>query len=306
MSSNGKTGSLQYRDRGIQKIEIETEIQKAVALAKKVDQVILCAGLNSDWESEGYYRSTMDLPPGTDKLIAAVVAANPNTAVIIQSGTPVTMPWLNDVSSLVHPWYGGNETGNAIADVVFGAVNPSGKLPLSFPHRNEDNPAFLNFRSERGSTKYGEGVYIGYRFYEKCKKDVAFPFGHGLSYTTFKLSSISLQKTDEEILITVDVQNTGSVDGAEVVQAYVSQQSPSINRPPKELKGFEKVFLRPHQTETVTVKILTKYAISFWDEHRNAWVQDAGGYIVQVGTSSAENPLSADFEIGQTTWWNGL
>ncbi|KOS38307.1 hypothetical protein ACN38_g10859 [Penicillium nordicum] len=299
-------GAGGLRAGGIQKIEIETEIQKAVALAKKVDQVILCAGLNSDWESEGYDRSTMVLPPGTDKLIAAVVAANPNTAVIIQSGTPVTMPWLNDVSSLVHAWYGGNETGNAIADVVFGAVNPSGKLPLSFPHRNEDNPAFLNFRSERGSTKYGEGVYIGYRFYEKCKKDVAFPFGHGLSYTTFKLSSISLQKTDEEILITVDVQNTGSVDGAEVVQVYVSQQSPSINRPPKELKGFEKVFLHPNQTETVNVKILTKYATSFWDEHRDAWVQEAGCYIVQVGTSSAENPLSADFEIGQTTWWNGL
>ncbi|KAJ5193385.1 hypothetical protein N7449_009527 [Penicillium cf. viridicatum] len=207
---------------------------------------------------------------------------------------------------LVHDLYGGDETGNAIADVVFGAVNPSGKMPLSFPRRNEDNPAFLNFRSERGSTKYGEGVYIGYRFYEKCKKDVAFPFGHRLSYTTFKLSSISLQKTDEEISITVNVQNTGNVDGAEVVQVYVSQQSPSINRPPKELKGFEKVFLRPQQTETVTVKILTKYATSFWDEYRNAWVQEAGRYIVQVGTSNVENPLSADFEIGQTTWWNGL
>lgn len=205
------------------------------------------------------------------------------------------MPWLNDVSSLVHAWYGGNETGSAVADVVFGAVNPSG---ISLPRHNEDNPAFLNFRSERGSTTYGDGVYIGYRFYEKCKKDVAFLFGYGLSYTTFRLSSISLQKTDEEILITVDAQNTGNVDGAEVIQVYVSQQSPSINRPPKELKGFENVLLRPQQTETATFRILTKYATSFWDEHRNAWVQEAGRYIVQVGTSSAENPLSADFEIG--------
>ncbi|OQD91760.1 hypothetical protein PENSOL_c049G07270 [Penicillium solitum] len=276
-------GAGGLRAGGIPKIEIEAEIQKAAALAKKVDQVILCAGLNSDWESEGYDRSTMDLPPGTAKLIAAVVAANPNTAVIIQSGTPVTMPWLNDASSLVHAWYGGNKTGNAIADVVIGAVNPSCKLPLSFPRHNEDNPAFLNFRSERGSTKYGEGVYIGYRFYEKCKKD-----------------------TDEEALITVDVQNTGNVDGAEVIQVYVSQQSPSINRPPKELKGFEKVLLRPQQTETATIRILTKYATSFWDEHRNAWVQEAGRYIVQVGTSSAESPLSADLEIRQTTWWDGL
>ncbi|KAJ5282649.1 hypothetical protein N7497_002187 [Penicillium chrysogenum] len=183
------------------------------------------------------------------------------------------MPWLNGHRP-------GTETGNAIGDGVFGVVNQSGKLPLSFPHHNEDNPAFLNFRSERGSTKYGEGVYIGYRFYEKCKKEVAFPFGHGLKHW--------------------------NVDGADVVQVYVSQQSPSINRPLKELKGFEKVFLCAQQTETVTVKIPTKYATSFWDEHRNAWVQEIGRYRVQVGTCSAENPLSADFEVEQTAWWNGL
>jgi beta-glucosidase len=299
-------GAGGLRAGGVQKVDPKSEIEKAVALAKSVNQVILCAGLNGDWESEGYDRSNMDLPPGTDELISAVVAANSNTAVIIQSGTPVTMPWLNDVQSLVHAWYGGNETGNAIADVVFGDANPSGKLPLSFPHRNEDNPAFLNFRSERGTTRYGEGVYIGYRFYEKCKKTVAFPFGHGLSYTTFNLSSLSLQKIQDDVVLTVDVENTGSVDGAEVVQVYVSQQSPTITRPMKELKGFQKVFLPAHQTDTVNIKVPTKYATSFWDEHRNAWVQELGRYAVYVGTSSAEIKLSTEFEIDQTTWWNGL
>lgn len=299
-------GAGGLRAGGVKKIELKTEIDKAVALAKSVDQVILCAGLNSDWESEGYDRSTMSLPPGTDQLIAAVVTANPNTAIIIQSGTPVTMPWIDEVPSLIHAWYGGNETGNAIADVIFGAVNPSGKLPLSFPRRNEDNPAFLNFRSERGTTRYGEGVYIGYRFYEKCRKEVAFSFGHGLSYTTFKLSSLSLQSTDQEIVVSVDVENTGDLEGAEVVQLYVSQKSPSINRPIKELKGFEKVFLRARQTKTLTIKIPTKYATSFWDEHRNAWIQESGHYDVHVGTSSTETPLSANFEVARTVWWNGL
>jgi beta-glucosidase len=299
-------GAGGLRAGGVQKMEPETEIQKAVALAKQVDQVVLCAGLNSDWESEGYDRSNMNLPPGTDKLIAAVVAANPNTAVIMQSGTPVTMSWLNDVPALVHAWYGGNETGNAIADVVFGTVNPSGKLPLSFPYRNEDNPAFLNFRSERGITRYGEGVYVGYRFYEKCKKEVAFPFGHGLSYTTFNLSSLSLETPDEDLVVTVDVQNTGEVDGAEVIQVYIAQQAPSINRPIKELKGFDKVFVEAGQVKKATISIPKKYATSFWDEHRNAWVQEKGRYTVLVGVSSDDTPLSAGFDLSQTVWWNGL
>ncbi len=160
-------GAGGFRAGGFRKIEVDREVEHAVQLAKRVEQVVLCVGLNSDWESEGYDRTHMSLPPHTDDLIRAVVRANPNTVVVVQSGTPVAMPWVDEVSALVQAWYGGNETGNAIADVVWGDINPSGKLPLSFPIRNEDNPAFLNYRSEKGRTVYGEGIYVGYRFYEK-------------------------------------------------------------------------------------------------------------------------------------------
>lgn len=299
-------GAGGLRAGGTRKIDPESELEKAVVMASEVDQVILCAGLNGDWESEGYDRSTMGLPPGTDELIDRVVATNPNTVVVIQSGTPVSMPWVDRVPALVHAWYGGNETGNAISDVVFGKVNPSGKLPLTFPLRNEDNPAFLNYRSERGRTVYGEGVYVGYRFYEKCKREVAFPFGHGLSYTSFTLSSFSLQETDDTLTVALNVHNCGNVDGAEVVQVYVAQDLPSIWRPIKELKGFRKAFVPSGKSERVTIHISKKYATSFWDEHRHAWVQEKGQYTVLVGNSSAHTPLSATFHIGETSWWTGL
>jgi len=290
------------------KISFETEVARAVAMAKKVDQVILCAGLNGDWESEGYDRPHMDLPPGSDELIKAVLAANPNTAVIIQSGTPVTMPWCKDAGALVQAWYGGNETGNAIADVVFGDVNPSGKLPLSFPVRNEDNPAFLNYISDDNRVLYGEDVYVGYRFYDKTKRAPAFPFGHGLSYTTFSLSSLTISTTaaEEDITLTLKITNTGSLPGAEVLQAYISPHTPSIARPVKELKGFTKVFLQAGESATAEIKMPRKYATSFYHEGRDAWASEAGVYDVLVGSSSAELPLKGDFEVEKTTYWKGL
>jgi len=246
-------GAGGLRAAGFRKIDMKKELDRAVALAKSVDQVVLCVGLNADWESEGYDRTTMDLPAGSAELIRAVLKANANTALVVQSGMPVTLtPWASDAPAIVQAWYGSNETGNAIADVIFGATNPSGKLPLSFPVRNEDNPAFLNHRSERGRTVYGEGVYIGYRFYEKTKREVAFPFGHGLSYTSFALSSLQLHNSapaegagldPTTISVSVDVHNIGTLPGAQVVQVYAAAESPSIGRPVKELKGFTKVFL---------------------------------------------------------------
>lgn len=298
------------------KIDMQHELQKAIDLAKSVDQVILCAGLNSDWESEGYDRTTMDLPAGSDALISAVTAANPNTAVIIQSGTPVTMRWRNTVPAIIQAWYGGNETGNAIADIIFGNVNPSGKLPLTFPIRNEDNPAFLNFRSERNRVLYGEDIYIGYRFYEKTNKEVAFPFGHGLSYTTFSMSDLNLSihnaddvetSDSDTITATLSVSNTGSSDGAQVIQLYISPQNPSINRPLKELKAFTKIFVKKGETaKNVTLEFSRKYATSFWDEGRDAWISEKGVYRVLVGDSSVNTPLEANFEVGRTSWWRGL
>ncbi|EXJ69068.1 beta-glucosidase [Cladophialophora psammophila CBS 110553] len=288
------------------KAEIETEIERAVRLAREVDQVILCAGLNSEWESEGYDREHMDLPPGSDDLIKAVLAVNPNTAVVIQSGTPVTMPWLKDAPAVLQAWYGGNETGNAIADVIFANTNPSGKLPLSFPVKNEDNPAFLNYKSERNRAIYGEDVYVGYRFYEKTKKEVAFPFGHGLSYTTFEVKDVFVSDDDVDVVVSATVSNTGKFDGAQVVQVYVAQQNPSINRPHKELKGFTKVFVKAGQSEKVEIVISKKYATSFWDEARDAWVMEKDVFDVLVGDSSANTPHKAQIRVKQTVWWRGL
>ena len=155
-----------------------------------------------------------------------------------------------------HQWYGGNETGNAIADILFGAVNPSAKLPLSFPIRLQDNPAFLNYRTERGRTLYGEDVYIGYLWYEQLDLPVLFPFGHGLSYTSFKFLDLTVSKSDKEIKVSIKVTNTGDREGAEVVQVYVAQKNPSIRRPRKELKGFKKVFLEKGESKVVEVSMV--------------------------------------------------
>ena len=290
------------------KVDHKVEIQRAVELAKRVDQVVLVAGLNSDWESEGYDRSHMDLPPGSDELIEAVLAANPNTAVVIQSGTPVTMSWADKAKSLVQAWYGGNETGNAIADVIFGDVNPSGKLSLSFPKRNEDNPAFLNYTSDDNRVVYGEDVYVGYKYYEKTNKDVLFPFGHGLSYTSFELKNLSISSSadQDEVIVSVEISNTGKVAGAEVVQVYVAPQSPSIKRPLKELKGFQKLFLEAGETKTAKITLSKKYATSFYHEGKDAWLSEKGKYTLLVGNSSASTPLTADLEVTKQLVWKGL
>ena len=221
------------------------------------------------------------------------------------------MPWLDNARCVVQAWYGGNETGNSIADVIFGTTNPGGKLPISFPLRNEDNPAFLNYRSERGKTVYGEGIYIGYRFYEKTKRDVAFPFGHGLSYTTFAFDSLSLSHSDDAkgnavLNVSVNVTNQGSIAGAQVIQVYVSPQSSSVSHPVKQLKGFTKVFLAPGETVQAQTSIVRKYATSFWDEQMDSWCEERGGYTVLVGASSANTPLQGEFVVDETSFWRGL
>ncbi|KAH7024379.1 beta-glucosidase [Microdochium trichocladiopsis] len=307
-----KKGSTSMRGGGVRvgctrKIDAQTEIDKAVALAKTVDQVVVVAGLTGEWEAEGFDRPDMDLPGLTDALVRAVAAANPNTAVVIQSGTPVTMPWANEVPALVHASFGGNECGNAIGDVLFGAFNPCGKLPLTYPKRLEDNPAFLNFGSENGRTLYGEDVYVGYRYYDRAKLAPLFHFGHGLSYTSFEYTDFKVDKKGgDKVTTSVTIKNTGAVAGASVAQVYISQQKPLIKRPPKELKGFKKVFLEPGESKTVEVEVLLKYATSYWDEERQMWISEKGAYDVLVGESSEAPALAGTFEVEQTSWWLGL
>ncbi|EAW12619.1 beta-glucosidase H [Aspergillus clavatus NRRL 1] len=302
-----------FRFGAARRVGQEELISKAAELASQADQVVIFAGLTSEWETEGHDRDHMDLPAGSDEMISRVLDANPNAVVVIQSGTPVTMPWAHKTKALLQAWFGGNECGNGIADVLYGDVNPSAKLPLSFPVRLQDNPSYLNFRSERGRVLYGEDVYVGYRYYEKVDLAPLFPFGHGLSYTTFSRSDLSLATVPEKrqledgepITATVTVTNTGDVAGAEVVQLWIVPPPTGVNRPVRELKGFAKVFLNPGESKTVEIVVEKKLATSWWDEQREKWASEKGTYKVLV-TGTGDEVLKSSFEVEKTRFWLGL
>ncbi|KAM5344108.1 hypothetical protein ACJ41O_012645 [Fusarium nematophilum] len=293
-------------------------LDEAVRLAKSVDQVVLCVGTSGEWESEGQDRTTMALPPGSDDLVAAILAANPNTVVLIQSGTPISMPWIDQAKAVAQAWFGGNEADNGIADVLFGVVNPSGKLPLTMPRRVADTPSALSFRSEGGRVLYSEDIHVGYRWYDTLDIEPLFPFGHGLSYTTFALSdlSITIQSTaPDEIIATVRVSNTGSLAGAAVVEAYVKPPQPtalsasssnSITRSSKELKAFARVDLQPNTSSIVELRLDLLRATSYWSEIEDCWRSEAGDYTLLVGTSSRCEFLEGTFRGQKATTWKGL
>jgi beta-glucosidase len=269
----------------------EDPIADAVKLAKKADVVILVASLNNEWESEGFDRVDMKLPGAQNKLIKQVAKANKNTIVVLNAGSAVEMPWIDRVPAVLQLWYDSQEQGNALADVLFGDVNPSGKLPTTFPVRLEDNPAYINYPGENGRVRYGEGIFVGYRYYDK--KDLAplFPFGHGLSYTKFKYDNLRLSKKsinpNQMLTVKVDVTNTGKVAGKEVVQLYVHDVKSTFARPEKELKAFAKVELKPKQTKTVTFT-LDHEAFWYFDVDLNRWTTEAGEFEVWVGASSRD------------------
>ena len=283
-------------------------IERAAALAARSDVALVFAGLNGEWESEGFDRSDMELVGAQNALIEAVAAANPNTVVVLQTGSPVTMPWLDRVAAVLQAWYPGQECGNAIADVLFGDVNPSGKLPQTFPKRLKDHPAYINYPGENGRVRYGEGIFVGYRYYEK--KDVAplFPFGFGLSYTSFAYANLRLSAPaiapDESLEMTLDVTNTGRRAGQEVVQLYVRDVESRVLRPVKELKAFAKVALEPGATTTVRFT-LDRAALAFWDDSRHAWVAEAGEFEALIGASSQDIRLQASFQLTEDAVFGG-
>ena len=212
-----------------------------------------------------------------NELIERVAAVNPKTVVVLQTGGPVTMPWLDKVASVLQAWYPGQECGNAIADVLFGAVNPAGRLPQTFPRCVEDNPAFVNYPGENGKVRCGEGAFVGYRYYDKKLIEVLFPFGYGLSYTTFRYDDLRLSAEhmtpDDTLRVSVDVSNTGTRAGQEVVQLYVSDPQARLERPPHELKGFAKVSLQPGQRATVTLELGMR-DLAYFDDARRTWVAE--------------------------------
>ncbi|CAK5276716.1 unnamed protein product [Mycena citricolor] len=286
-------------------------LEEAVSLAKEADVVIAVVGLNGDWETEGYDRTTLALPGRTDELIAKVAAANPKTVVVTQSGSAIVMPWKSQVPSIVHAWYLGNATGDAIADVLFGKVNPGAKLSMSFPERLEDVPSHGHFHSENGRVLYSEDLFVGYKHYLHRNIKPQFAFGHGLSYTTFAISDLSLSSpivtSDSfELTVSVKVANTGAVAGAEVVQVYVSlPTTSSVTHAPLQLKGFAKVPLRPGESKIVDIA-LDKYAVSYWEQIVGSWVVETGEYLVRVGPSSDLLKLESKFAVQKGFEWNGL
>ena len=271
------------------------------------DAALLFVGLNGEWDTEGLDRPHMDLPGRQDELIERVAAASPRTVVVLQTGGPVTMPWLERVGAVIEAWYPGQECGNAIADVLLGKVDPGGRLPQTFPVRLEDNPAFPNYPGANGRVRYEEGIFVGYRHYERQGIRPLFPFGHGLSYTTFEYGHLRLDaesiEPGDEITVTVELTNTGARAGQEVVQLYVRDEQACVPRPEKELKALAKLALEPGETRAVTLTLGMR-ALAFFDEGRAAWVAEPGTYEVLVGSSSADIRPRAAFRL-MAEWFSG-
>lgn len=286
----------------------EDAIDRAVALAAQSDVALVFVGLNGDWESESFDRPDLELVGQQNELITAVAAANPRTVVVVQTGSPISMPWLDQVAAVMQAWYPGQECGNAISDVLFGTVNPSGKLPQTFPMRLQDNPAYINYPGEHGRVRYGEGIFVGYRYYEMKDIEPLFPFGFGLSYTTFAYDNLRLSADsigpDDGLTIGIDVTNTGQRAGQEIVQLYVRDVAATVARPLKELKGFGKVSLEPGETKTVPITI-DRTALAFWDDEHHAWVAEAGDFEVLIGSSSQHIRARATFQLTQTATFGG-
>jgi beta-glucosidase len=281
----------------------EELLAEAVAHAKKSDVAIIFAGLPDSFESEGFDRSSLDLPAGHNRLIEAVSSAQANVVVILMNGSAITMPWADQVKTIVEAWLGGQAGGGAIADVLTGKINPSGKLSETFPARLEDTPPYPNFPARDKQANYGEGIFIGYRYYDVRKIAPLFPFGFGLSYTTFAYSDLRLNTTSikdtERLGVTVKVRNTGRVTGKEVVQLYVHEQDAQVMRPEKELKAFVKVALEPGEEKIVQFE-LSKRDFAYYDVSLQDWVVNGGKFDVLVGGSSNALDLKQTIEVTPT------
>ncbi|MBR4622305.1 MAG: glycoside hydrolase family 3 C-terminal domain-containing protein [Ruminococcus sp.] len=274
----------------------EALLDEAVKAAQDADIAVIFAGLPDSFESEGYDRTHMRLPYCQLELIDKVCEVNKNVVIVLHNGSPVEMPFADKVSSIVEAYLCGEGTGTAVCDVLFGKVNPSGKLAETMPVKLEDNPAYLNFPGEGDTVRYAEDLFVGYRYYDKKKTAVRFPFGHGLSYTEFEYSDIKLSGSDisenDTLSVSVTVTNKGDVKGKEVVQLYVSDRESSVIRPVKELKGFEKVELKPGESKKVVFR-LDKRSFAYFEPSIGDWYVEYGAFDILVGSSSADIRLTS-------------
>ncbi len=286
---------------GLERVQLQQDLEKAVQLAKSSDAVVLCVGLNKHLEGEGRDRNSLKLPAKQEKLIRAVAAANPKTVVVLNNGTPIDMRnWLGAVPAVLDAWYTGQETGTALAAILFGDVNPSGKLPLTFPQKWEDCPVAKTYPGTKDSVSYKEGIYVGYRYYDKHRIAPLFPFGYGLSYTTFtykelSVSPSSISKSDT-FTVSLTVENSGRVEGDEIVELYTREANPVVDRPPKELKAFQRIHLAPGESRRVTFRI-DAGKLAYFDPNQKTWVVPSDHYKILVGKSSRDIQLTGDLLV---------
>lgn len=282
-----------------QDIYDETLAAGAIEAAKNADKAVIFAGLPDSFESEGYDRSHMRLPECQNRLIREIAAVQPNTVVVLHNGSPVEMPWKDDVKGILEAYLGGQAGGSAVVNILYGKVNPSGKLAETLPLKLSDNPSYLNF-AEKEKVNYSEGVFVGYRYYDAKEMEVAFPFGHGLSYTTFRYDNLKVDTTEltdqDTVTVSVDVTNTGDRPGKETVQLYVSDLTGAVRRPLKELKGFEKTALDPGETKTVTMT-LDKRSFAWYNTDINDWYAASGDYEILIGASSRDIRLKTTVHL---------
>lgn len=286
----------------------ETLLQEAITLAKESDVAVIFAGLPDSFESEGFDRTHLNMPANQNELIARISKVQPNVVVVLHSGSPIAMPWLDKVAGVLQMYLAGQASGGAAVNLLFGDATPCGKLAETFPLHLEDNPSYLNFPGNREKVCYQEGVFIGYRYYDKKKMDVLFPFGYGLSYTDFTYSNMKVTvngknaadvdviKETDEIVVSADITNTGNCDGAEIVQLYIKNPVVYEIRPEKELRDFAKVFLKAGETKTVTFTLNAR-AFSYYETRIHDWYAESGDYEILLASSSRDIRLQDTVSI---------
>lgn len=286
----------------------ETLLQEAITLAKESDVAVIFAGLPDSFESEGFDRTHLNMPANQNELIARISEVQPNVVVVLHSGSPIAMPWLDKVAGVLQMYLAGQASGGAAVNLLFGDATPCGKLAETFPLHLEDNPSYLNFPGNREKVCYQEGVFIGYRYYDKQKMDVLFPFGYGLSYTDFTYSNMKVTvngknatdvdviKETDEIVVSADITNTGNCDGAEIVQLYIKNPVVYEIRPEKELRDFAKVFLKAGETKTVTFTLNAR-AFSYYETRIHDWYAESGDYEILLASSSRDIRLQDTVSI---------
>lgn len=286
----------------------ETLLQEAITLAKESDVAVIFAGLPDSFESEGFDRTHLNMPANQNELIARISEVQPNVVVVLHSGSPIAMPWLDKVAGVLQMYLAGQASGGAAVNLLFGDATPCGKLAETFPLHLEDNPSYLNFPGNREKVCYQEGVFIGYRYYDKKKMDVLFPFGYGLSYTDFTYSNMKVTvngknaadvdviKETDEIVVSADITNTGNCDGAEIVQLYIKNPVVYEIRPEKELRDFAKVFLKAGETKTVTFTLNAR-SFSYYETRIHDWYAESGDYEILLASSSRDIRLQDTVSI---------